>query len=178
MKWIYAKELSQLMWDRVAQTTSFCCLFLSCVGLEKGSTRKENVTKRKAWTKQQSLVVQNIDKFRMSQQRHMGNCGPAAPVVVGGVAEWSHESHLKNAEPQGRPQRRTLWVNYVLEKSPHPTAPDPHTSHFVFHSIIKQHSFSWVASLQELYLLTNSPADKCCVLMYYIDGLYYEHHPL
>lgn len=62
-------------------------------------------------------------------------------------------------------------MNYILEIALHLTVAKPHASYFVFHSIIKQDSSSWVWNLQELHLLTNSLSDQCCVLMYYSDRL-------
>lgn len=68
-------------------------------------------------------------------------------------------------------------LNYILEIALHLTVTKPHASYFVFHSVIKQDSFSWVWSLQELHLLTNSPSNLCCVLMYYSDRLHHACNP-
>lgn len=98
----------------------------------------------------------------------------------GRCADRGCESHLEKAEQWSTLiwARCTLHVNYILETALLLTVTKPHANYFVFHFIIKEDSFPWVRNLWELHLLTNSPSNRCCVLMYYSDRLHAHviHH--
>lgn len=161
--------------------SSLSGFILFCMDLEQKGAREEKETERvlelraeRIWLFIAGLDLESLFKGTwksLSQLR--SSCSGGGGVPMEGV----NLTLSKQSSDQTHLVMPYTSLNYILEIALHLTVTKLHASYFVFHSIIKQDSFSWVWSLQELHLLTNSPSNLCCVLMYYSDRLHHACNP-